>query len=112
LKIGRYLLGGRSLIHDLRLIDVNRRGVFLTFPEGAGLTEDEIFFIVRPLTRQRDAVLNPGQPRKIVAEVEVLQVLDRTRARVRVLRGSVIKGIGAERASGHTGHSQSEGSHS
>jgi len=97
LKIGSFLLGGGGPILDLRLIAVNRGGVYLTFPEGAAPAENEVFNIVRPIGRREDPVLAPGEPRKVVAEVRILRVVGTDRALVHVLRGSVIKGIGAER---------------
>ena len=98
LKIGPFLLGGRRPIHDLRLTDVSREGVYLTFPEGTALAENEVYRIVRPIGRREDPVLVSGQPRRVVAEVRVVRVVGTTRALVQVLRGSVIKGTGAERS--------------
>jgi hypothetical protein len=97
LKIGPFLLGGGEPIYDLPLIDVNREGVYLTFPEGTAPAENEVFSVVRPLGRREDPVLASGQPRRVVAEVRIASVVRTTRALVHVLRGSVIKGIGAER---------------
>jgi hypothetical protein len=98
LKIGPFLLGGRRPIHDLRLTDVSRERVYLTFPEGTALAENEVYRIVRPIGRREDPVLVSGQPRRVVAEVRVVRVVGTTRALVQVLRGSVIKGTGAERS--------------
>ena len=100
LKIGPFLLGGSRPIHNLSLIDVNQRGVYLTFSEGTLLAEREVFRVVRPLTRRTDPTLASGQPRRIVAEVKVVKVTGRTSVLVQVLRGSVIKGLGAERRGG------------
>jgi hypothetical protein len=97
LKIGPFLLGGRRPIHDLRLTDVSRERVYLTFPEGTALAENEVYRIVRPIGRREDPVLVSGQPRKIVAEVQIMKVEESTRALVKVLSGSVIKGTAAER---------------
>jgi hypothetical protein len=97
LKIGPFLLGGGGPIYDLPLIDVNRHGVYLTFPEGTMPAENEVFSVVRPLGRREDPVLASGQPRRVVAEVRVVRVVGTSRALVHVLRGSVIKGTGAER---------------
>jgi hypothetical protein len=97
LKIGPFLLGGRRPIHDLRLIDVTRDGVYLTFPEGTALAENEVYRIVRPIGRREDPVLVSGQPRRVVAEVRVVKAVGATRTLVQVLWGSVIKGVGAER---------------
>ena len=97
LKIGPFLLGGTGPILDLHLIEVNRNGVYLTFPEGTATAENEIFNVVRPLGRCEDPVVVSGQPRKIVAEVKIMNVEGSNRALVKVLRGSVIKGTAAER---------------
>jgi hypothetical protein len=97
LKIGRFLFGGRLPILDLRLIEVNRDGVYLTFPEGATPAENEVFNVVRPVGRCEDPVLASGRPRRVVAEVKVVKAVGATRTLVQVLWGSVIKGIGAER---------------
>jgi hypothetical protein len=97
LKIGRLLLGGGLPILDLRLIEINRDGVFLTFPEGATPAENAVFNVVRPLGRREDPVLASGQPRRIVAEVRVVKAVKGTRTLVQVLWGSVIGGVGAER---------------
>jgi hypothetical protein len=97
LKIGPFLLLGAGPILDLHLIEVNRNGVYLTFPEGTAPAENEVFIVVRPLRRREDPVLVSGQPRRIVAEVKVLKVEESNRALVKVLRGSVIKGTAAER---------------
>jgi hypothetical protein len=100
LKIGPFLLGGSGPIHNLSLIDVNQRGVYLTFSERTLLAENDVFRVVRPLTRRTDPTLASGQPRRIVAEVKVVKVTGRTSVLVQVLRGSVIKGLGAERRGG------------
>ena len=97
LKIGPFLLGGSGPIHNLSLIDVNRRGVYLTFSERTLLAENEVYRVVRPLTRRTDSTLASGQPRRIVAEVQVVKVVGRTSVQVQVLRGSVTSGMGAER---------------
>lgn len=97
LKIGSFLLGGRRPIHDLRLIDLTRDGVYLTFPEGTALAENEVYRIVRLIGRREDPVLVSGQPRRVVAEVRVVKAVGATRTLVQVLWGSVIKGLGAER---------------
>jgi len=101
LSIGSFLYGGTRPIYDLRLIDVSRHGVYLSFESGATISEGEVFRIVRPLRRRTDAVLRRGEARKVVARVKVLRVEDPSRALVQVLQGSVIRGIGAESAS-HT----------
>ena len=49
LKIGPVLLGVAGPILDLHLIEVNRNGVYLTFPEGTAPAENEVFGVVRPL---------------------------------------------------------------
>jgi len=97
LKIGRFLLGGRLPILDLRLIEVYRDGVFLTFPEGTTPAENEVFNVVRPVGRREDPVLASGCPRRVVAEVKIVKAVGATRTLVQVLWGSVIKGVGAER---------------
>jgi hypothetical protein len=102
LKIGPFLVGGREPIHDLPLIEVNRREVYLTFPEGVALAENEVFRVVRPLRRRDDPILASGQPRRIVADVKIVRVMGTTRALVWVLRGSATKGIGAERVRGES----------
>ena len=100
LKIGPFLLGGAGPILDLHLIEVNRNGVYLTFPEGTAPAENEVFGVVRPLGRREDPALVSGQPRKIVAEVKIMKVGELNRALVKVLSGSVIKGTAAERIRG------------
>jgi hypothetical protein len=100
LKIGPFLLGGNGPIHNLSLIDVNQRGVYLTFSERTLLAENDVFRVVRPLTRSTDPTLTSGQPRRIVAEVQVVKVTGRTSVEVKVLRGSVTSGMGAERVRG------------
>lgn len=100
LKIGAFLLGGIDPIHSLPLIDVGRQGVYLTFPEGTALVENDVFRVVRPLMRSDASILASGNPRVIVAEVKVLRVTENTRALVQVLTGSVIKGTGAEKLRG------------
>ena len=100
LKIGPFLLGGNGPIHNLSLIDVNQRGVSLTFSERTLLAENDVFRVVRPLTRRTDPTLASGQPRRIVAEVKVVKVTGRTSVQVKILRGSVTSGMGAERMRG------------
>jgi len=110
-KIGPFLVGGSGPIHNLPLIDVTRKGLYLTFPEEARPAENEVFRVVRPLGRRADAVLASGRPRKIVAAVKILRVEETTRALVKVLWGSVIKGMGAERITDqYTSPEQSGGS--
>jgi hypothetical protein len=100
LKLGPFLAGGNGPIYDLLLIDVTRRGVFITFGREAELAVGSIFCVVRPLGKHDDPVLLPGQLRKIVAEVQIVEVKEGGRALVRVLKGSVIRGTGAERVQG------------
>jgi hypothetical protein len=100
LKIGPFLLGGIEPIYELPLIDVNRQGVYLTFPEGAALAENQIFRIVRPLRRREDPVFASGHPRRVVAKVKIVRVIEKSRVLVRVLKGSIIKGTGAEKIEG------------
>jgi len=97
LKIGPFLVGGREPVWELPLIDLNRRGVYITFPEDATPAENDFFRIVRPLRRREDTPHLPGQARRIVAEVKIMSVDGSHRARVQVLRGSIIKGTAAER---------------
>ena len=97
LKIVPILLGGRAPIHDLSLIDVSRRGVYLTFRQGTAFADNEVFRVVRPFLRREDPVLVTGQPRLIVAEVKFVRAIEKTRDLVHVVRGSVIKGTGAEK---------------
>lgn len=100
LNIGPFLLGGSGPVHDLPLIEVTRLGVYITFPTGVRPAENDVFRIVRPLWRREDPVLTSGQPRKVVAEVQIVSVRECPRVLVRVLKGSVISGISAERKSG------------
>jgi hypothetical protein len=100
MKFGPFLVGGKEPIYELTLIDVSRAGVYLTFPQGATPAKDDVFRVVRPLKRRDDDKLAAGMPRKIVAEVKITRVMESTRVLVRVLRGSVISGTGAERIQG------------
>ncbi len=96
LRLGPFILGGYKPVYDLLLIDVTLRGVYVTFAAGTPLLPGARFNIVRPLVRRDDPVLESGQPRRIVAEVEIVVVGEAGRTLVRVLRGSVIGGTGAE----------------
>ena len=97
LRLGPFILGGHEPVYDLLLIDVTRRGVYVTFARGTPLVPGTRFNIVRPIGRHDDPILKPGQPRRIVAEVEIIERGDAGRALVRVLGGSVISGTGAEK---------------
>jgi len=100
LKFGPFILGGNDPIYNLLLIDVRRRGVYLTFEEGASLTRGAKLRVVRPMGKQDDPLLSPGQLRRVIALVEIVEVGEAGRALVSVLSGSVLTGTGAEKTGG------------
>jgi len=97
LRFGPFILGGDEPVYNLLLIDVTRHGVYLTFEEGTSLTKGAVFRVVRPLGKHDDPLLSPGQFRKVVALVEIVDISEPGRALVRVLSGSVLSGTGAEK---------------
>jgi len=97
LRIGRFILRGGGPLHELPLIDVSLKRTCLMFPPGTHLAAGEIFEIVRPIRILGDLTRRLQSPRKVVALVKVIGIEGETRALVRVLKGSVIKGYWAER---------------
>ncbi len=97
LRIGPYILRGGGPVYELPLIDLSRRRSYLMFPRGTPLVPGDIFEIVRPLRARDGCTPGPGKVRKAVARVVVLGVDEKSRARVRVLSGSIRKGFWAER---------------
>lgn len=97
LRIGRFILRGRGPLYELLLIDVNLNRTSIMFPPGTHLGVGEIFEIVRPIRILGDLTRRLQSPRKVVALVKVIGIEGETRALVRVLKGSVIKGYWAER---------------
>ena len=97
LRIGRFTLRGGGTLYELLLIDVSLNRTSIIFPPGTHLAVGEIFEIVRPIRAGDDSARRPESPRKVVALVKVIGVDAESRAVVKVLRGSVIKGYWAER---------------
>ncbi|HMD12988.1 MAG TPA: hypothetical protein VKI62_00040 [Bacteroidota bacterium] len=97
LTIGRFVFGRRGQMYHISCIELNRDGVYLTFPQGTLLTEGEIFRMVRPLGSYKYDYFSFGCPRNIVAKVKVLKIAGNGRVRVQVLKGTVTNGVSAER---------------
>jgi hypothetical protein len=96
--IGPLAIGGNDPIYDLPLIELKRDGeVYITFPENVTLTVGEVFRIVRPFGNLEERYLSLGRPRITVAKVKILKVHRGRRAEIKVLRGSIIGGVSAER---------------
>lgn len=100
LRIGPYILRGGGPVYELPLIDLSRRGSYLVFPRGTSLVPGDVFEIVRPLRAGDRCAPGPGTARKAIARVVVISVDEKSRARVRVLSGSVRKGFWAQRVHG------------
>jgi hypothetical protein len=96
-RIGRFILRGGGPLYELPLIDVSRKRTCIMFHPGTPLAEGDIFQIVSPIGIPRESDRLRERPRKVVAVVKVIAVEGETRALVRVLRGSVIRGYWAER---------------
>ena len=98
MRVGPLILGGNTIPLDIPVMELNLDGTFLTFPEETSLHEGEVFWIVRWMgTCRRPRVLS-FLPRRIVAIVKILRITGGTRAFVDVLKGSVVKGVCAEKA--------------
>ncbi len=96
--IGRFIFGGNKQMYHISSIELNRDGVYLTFPQGTILTEGEIFRIVRPLGSYKYDYFSFGCPRNVVAKVKVLKIAGNARVLVQVLHGRVTNGVSAERS--------------
>ena len=97
-QIGRLVFGKQKPMYHISRIELNRDGVYLTFPEGTLLTEGEIFRIVRPLGSYKYDYFSFGCPRNSVAKVKVLKIAGNARVLVQVLQGRVTNGVSAERS--------------
>jgi len=84
-------------VYELPLIEVKRDAVYLEFPGEARPVEGEVFLILRPLRGSREFPLACGAPRRIVAEVTIVSNGENNRVQVHVERGSIIRGVCAER---------------
>jgi|GEM_PF-2446799 len=96
--IGRFVFGENKQMYHISCIELNRDGVYLTFPQGTLLTEGEIFRIVRPLGSYKYDYFSFGCPRNVVAKVKILKIGKNVRALVQVLKGRVTNGVSAERS--------------
>src|ERR1700690_1648233 len=96
--IGRFIFGRNKQMHPISLVELNRDGVYLTFPQGTILTEGEVFRIVRPLGSYKYDYISFGCPRNMVAKVKVLKNFGNARVFVQVLKGTVTNGVSAERS--------------
>ena len=96
--IGPFMIGGNGPIYDLPLIELKRDGrVYLTFPEGTRPNVGDVYRIVRPVGFYGDDYSSFGRPRKTAAKVKILGASGGTRAEVQILKGSIIRGMSAEK---------------
>jgi hypothetical protein len=86
-------LGGCSRSYQILNAVGGNDGVFLTFPSGAHLHEGDIYRIVGALPPEAHGRLRP-----VLGKVKVLEVRSDTVAFVKVLEGTVVNGVSAEKA--------------
>lgn len=98
IALGSFVLWGRGPLLHLKVVELLRDGTYLTFPDGAELSNGGVFYIVRPLISCHGSYLFSGKPRKVVATVQVVRTTSDTRALVTILSGSLLEGMSAEKA--------------
>ncbi len=81
-------------LRKIEAIELSRNAIYLLFPKGTDLAAGEVYKIMCPLRGFGDDHLFI---RKIVAVVKVREVVDRVKARIEVVEGSVLKGTCAEK---------------
>jgi hypothetical protein len=86
------LVSGCSRSFEVLRVSEFEEGVYITFPREAHPSEGDVLRIVGPITPEAHGRLRP-----ILGRVRVVQVTGDTLALVKVLDGSVEKGISAEK---------------
>lgn len=86
-------LGGCSRSYQIVNAVGGDDGVYLTFPQGTHLHQGEIYRIVGALPPDAHGRLRP-----VLGKVKVMELRSDTVAFVKVLEGTVVNGVSAEKA--------------
>ncbi len=97
IAFGPFIFCGFGPLYDILVVELNKDGIYITFPPSMEVAVGDCLLILRPLGSYPGVYFSSGRARKIIGKVKVLKIIGDGRVDAQRLEGKVVGGCKAEK---------------